>query len=229
MHAQRSDPYLETNGVRLRYRDEGQGRAVLLVHGWTLDLDMWGDQAATLAAQFRVVRLDRRGFGLSSGLPSAAGDHADVLALCEHLGLDSVALVGMSQGAGVVLEFARCYPRMISCIVLDGPPQLGAALEANPRLSRHPLHVLSRAGSDPRSRGVSPRVERRHALARLRTLNPETRALLAHMIERYRGGDLIERETPAGGPQSAGFESVDRPVLVINCEIPDLGGRPQTV
>ena len=221
MHAQRSDPYLETNGVRLRYRDEGQGRAVLLVHGWTLDLDMWGDQAATLAAQFRVVRLDRRGFGLSSGLPSAAGDHAVVLALCEHLGLDSVALVGMSQGAGVVLEFARCYPRMISCIVLDGPPQLAAqGTLGSPDIPYTYYRELAQ------TQGVEAfrREWSGHALARLRTLNPETRALLAHMIERYRGGDLIERETPAGGPQSAGFESVDRPVLVINGEF-DLESR----
>ncbi len=35
------DHYLTVEGVRLRYRDEGQGPAVLLVHGWTLDLEMW--------------------------------------------------------------------------------------------------------------------------------------------------------------------------------------------
>ena len=221
MHAQRSDPYLEMNGVRLRYRDEGRGRAVLLVHGWTLDLDMWGEQAAALAAEFRVVRLDRRGFGLSSGLPSPAGDQADVLALCEHLGLDSVALVGMSQGAGVVLEFARSHPRMISCIVLDGPPQL-AALDGlgSPDIPYTYYRELAQThGVEAFRREWSG-----HALARLRTPNPETRALLARMIARYRGGDLSDREALAGGPQSPGFESVDRPVLVINGEF-DLESR----
>jgi pimeloyl-ACP methyl ester carboxylesterase len=180
MHAQGPDPYLEINGEHLRYRDEGRGRAVLLVHGWTLDLDMWGEQAAALASEFRVVRLDRRGFGLSSGLPSPARDQADVLALCEHLGLDSIAMVGMSQGAGVVLEFARSYPQMISCIVLDGPPQLAA-----------------RDGTFG-----SPDI-------------PYTY---------YRGGDLIDREGSAGGAPSAQFDSVDRPVLVINGEF-DLESR----
>jgi 3-oxoadipate enol-lactonase len=222
MHAQRSDPYLELDGVRLRYRDEGQGRAVLLVHGWTLDLDMWGEQAAALAAEFRVVRLDRRGFGLSSGLPSPAGDPADVRALCRHLGLDSVALVGMSQGAGVVLEFARSYPRMISCIVLDGPPQLAArdGTLGSPDIPYTYYRELAQ------TRGVEAfrREWSGHALARLRTPNPQAQALLAHMIARYRGEDLIDREGPAGVPQSADFESMDRPVLVINGEF-DLESR----
>jgi 3-oxoadipate enol-lactonase len=222
MHAHRSDPYLEINGVHLRYRDEGRGRAVLLVHGWTLDLDMWGEQAAALSSEFRVVRLDRRGFGLSSGSPSLARDQADVLALCQHLGLDSVALVGMSQGAGVVLEFARSHPRMVSCIVLDGPPQLAAQDETfgSPDIPYTYYRDLVQAqGVEAFRREWSG-----HALARLRTPNPDTRALLAHMIARYRAGDLIEREGLAGGPQSAVFDSVDRPVLVINGEF-DLESR----
>jgi 3-oxoadipate enol-lactonase len=222
MHAQGPDPYLEINGEHLRYRDEGRGRAVLLVHGWTLDLDMWGEQAAALASEFRVVRLDRRGFGLSSGLPSPARDQADVLALCEHLGLDSIAMVGMSQGAGVVLEFARSYPQMISCIVLDGPPQLAArdGTFGSPDIPYTYYRELAQ------SQGIEAfrREWSGHALARLRTPNPDTRALLAHMIARYRGGDLIDREGSAGGAPSAQFDSVDRPVLVINGEF-DLESR----
>jgi pimeloyl-ACP methyl ester carboxylesterase len=35
------DLYLWVEGARLRYRDAGSGPAVLLIHGWTLDLDMW--------------------------------------------------------------------------------------------------------------------------------------------------------------------------------------------
>ncbi|HYL69994.1 MAG TPA: hypothetical protein VEY89_01675, partial [Candidatus Dormibacteraeota bacterium] len=59
------DQHLTVEGVRLRYRDEGQGPAVLLVHGWTLDLEMWEAQVAAWRDAFRLVRLDRRGHGLS--------------------------------------------------------------------------------------------------------------------------------------------------------------------
>ena len=41
---------LQLPGARLRYRDDGAGRAVVFVHGWTLDLDVWDPQLA-LAAQ----------------------------------------------------------------------------------------------------------------------------------------------------------------------------------
>ena len=101
--ARSPDRYLSVHGARLRYRDEGRGPAVVLVHGWTLDLEMWEPQVAALRASLRLVRLDRRGFGLSSGCPSVASDASDIDAICRHLGLARVALIGMSQGARAVL------------------------------------------------------------------------------------------------------------------------------
>src|SRR5882724_10020714 len=50
------DWYFDGDGVRLRYRDEGAGFAVVLVHGWALDLDIWEPQAAALRADYRVIR-----------------------------------------------------------------------------------------------------------------------------------------------------------------------------
>jgi len=44
------DLYLDVDGARLRYRDEGHGAVLILVHGWMLDLDMWEAQAAALSA-----------------------------------------------------------------------------------------------------------------------------------------------------------------------------------
>src|SRR5690242_14341866 len=101
----RSYQELDTPGARLRYRDEGQGRDMVFVHGWTLDLDVWEPQAP-LASHLRMVRYDRRGFGFSTGQPSLAADVADLRVLIERLGVNSPLLVGMSQGARVVLEFA---------------------------------------------------------------------------------------------------------------------------
>src|SRR5262245_43528950 len=91
---------LELPGVRLRSRDEGTGRAVVFIHGWTLDLDMWEPQLP-LASELRLVRYDRRGFGGSTGLPSLATDVDDLRALLHSLGIVSPLLVGMSQGARV--------------------------------------------------------------------------------------------------------------------------------
>ena len=118
---------LQVPGARLRYRDEGSGRAIVFVHGWTLDLDIWEPQLP-LAAEMRMVRYDRRGFGLSSGQPSVPLDVADLDALLASLEVVSPLLVGMSQGARAVLEFAARHPARVRGLVLDGaPPLLGDA------------------------------------------------------------------------------------------------------
>jgi pimeloyl-ACP methyl ester carboxylesterase len=223
MPARPMDLYLETSGVRLRYRDEGHGCAVILVHGWTLDLDQWELQAAALAGEFRVVRLDRRGFGLSSGLPSIPGDGTDLLALCEHLGLDSAALVGMSQGARVVLQFAKSYPRMTSCLILDGPPHFGT--DDATGSSHDSPYKYYRELAQTQGLSAFRREWSEHALARLRTANPEAHTLLARMIARYPGRDLTDTAGHADAmPLAQGFKSVDRPALVMNGEF-DLDSR----
>jgi pimeloyl-ACP methyl ester carboxylesterase len=184
---------------------------------------MWGAQAAALSDSYRIVRLDRRGFGLSSGHPSIAGDGADLWALCEHLGLKSVALVGMSQGARAVLQFAASFPAATSCIVLDGPPRTGAPNAAGGSVDVPFEHYRELA----RAQGLSAfRVEwSRHALTRLETGDADTHALLAHMIARYPGRDLIDsaaRSDAATPDRNVGLSG--RPALVINGEL-DLESR----
>ncbi len=222
MPARPLDLYLETSGVRLRYRDEGRGRPVMLVHGWALDLDQWELQAQALAGEFRVVRLDRRGFGMSSGLPSIPSDVEDLSALCRHLGIDSVALVGMSQGARVVLQFAKVNPRMTSCVILDGPPYFGsehAAGSSNDIPYTHYRELVQTQGLSAFRREWSG-----HALARLRTADPEAHALLARMIARYPGRDLTDIAGHRDALPDQSFESVNRPAMVVSGEF-DLESR----
>lgn len=216
------DSYLETGGVRLRYRDEGRGCAVILVHGWALDLEQWDSQAAALGGEFRLVRLDRRGFGLSSGRPSNSGDPADLSALCEHLGLDRVALVGMSQGARAVLQFAASRPRFVSCLVLDGPPQFGSSPAGS---SEDIPYGHYRELSQHQGLAVFRSEWSEHPLTRLRTVDPNAHAQLARMIARYPGRDLTDTEGHAE-PTSAipDFSLMMQPALVMNGEF-DLDSR----
>jgi 3-oxoadipate enol-lactonase len=222
MHRAAADSYLETNGARLRYRDDGRGCAVLLVHGWTLDLDLWEPQAEALSARFRVVRLDRRGFGLSSGRPSIAADVADLSALCAHLRLRSVALVGMSQGARAVLQFAGSHRQLTSCVILDGPPHLGGQDDpaGDPEIPYQYYCELARDQGLPAFR----REWSKHPLAQLRTADPRARALLERMIARYPGRDLTQRPGHSEALPALRSESLDRPILVINGEL-DLESR----
>jgi len=61
------------------------GSAVLLIHGWALDLEMWTPLFLGLARRYRVIAIDRRGFGLSAGAPSLERDALDVWQVLDAL------------------------------------------------------------------------------------------------------------------------------------------------
>jgi len=203
-----ADQYLSLPGARLRYRDEGAGPAVVLVHGWTLDLDIWQPQAP-LAGSLRVVRYDRRGFGASTGSPSLASDVEDLRTLLTHLGLAQPLLVGMSQGARVVLEFAARHPGVARGLVLDGAPPL--------RSSDLPMAqfraTASRAGIAAFRAAWS-----QHPLTRLFTGDAAMHELLARVLARYPGADLLAGPTYPETVEDRVIAQIRVPVRIINGE-----------
>ena len=205
-----ADLFVVVDGTRLRFRDEGRGPAVLLVHGWTLDLEMWDPQVSALRDSFRLIRLDRRGYGLSGGTPAPARDSEDLAALCKHLGLRRVALLGMSQGVRAVLGLAGAAPDQVEALILDGPPPLAAESDPEVPLERYAALV--------RTQGIEAFREEwaHHALMQLRTRNPEARALLAAMIARYPGGDLRHAASRAQTVPRVRLESLAAPTLVLS-------------
>ena len=208
------DLYVDIGGSRLRYRDEGEGPAVVLLHGWALDLDMWEPQAAALSADYRIVRVDRRGFGLSSGEPSLVDDVSDVQALCRHLKLQRISLLGTSQGARVALHIASVSPSMISCLILDGSPRIGAA--AGRRDPQELPYEDYRHLAQTQGMTALRREWMRHPLAELKTGRADARELLARMVARYPGKDLIDPVSrPALTTTAEMIQSIAPPVLVI--------------
>lgn len=211
------DRYLPVAGALLRYRDEGRGPAVLLIHGWTLDLDMWDPQVPALADSFRLVRLDRRGFGLSSGRASLVSDVQDALSLCDKLQLEKLACLGMSQGARVALHLCRLAPERLSCVVLDGPPRTLAAA-ATEDVDDMPLAEYRSLAA----RGHIETFRRRwadHPLMQLETRSAQPRALLERMMARYSGGDLLqELPEPEDHWDPAVTASLSTPALIITGE-----------
>jgi non-heme chloroperoxidase len=103
-----------TADVELHYRDHGTGSPIVLIHGYPLDGNSWERQErALLAAGYRCITYDRRGFGHSTQ-PTTGYDYdtfaADLKALLDHLVLDEdVALVGFSMGTGEVTRYLGKY------------------------------------------------------------------------------------------------------------------------
>ena len=212
--ASASDRYFEVDGARLRYRDQGRGAAVLLVHGWALDLDVWEPQVEALAHAYRMLRFDRRGFGRSSGQPSIEHDVRDIGAMCRHFKLERIALVGMSQGSRAVLAYACAHPGQISCLALDGPPEFDSSIPGA-NVSLAPFRELVR------TRGLAAFREQwlQHPLMQLRTRDAALRELLRRIIERYPGNDLGEGAVDAPPPDLLPqLESLTVPMLVITGE-----------
>jgi non-heme chloroperoxidase len=103
------------NGTDLKiyYEDHGAGQPVVLIHGYPLNSDSWERQEPELlAAGYRVIRYDRRGFGKSSR-PTTGYDYEtftdDLKALLDHLDVEDIALVGFSMGTGEVTHYLGKY------------------------------------------------------------------------------------------------------------------------
>jgi 3-oxoadipate enol-lactonase len=210
-HGSPADLAFRSAGARLRYRDEGAGQALVLIHGWTLDLEMWDAQVAAWRDTFRLVRLDRRGHGLSSARTSGGDDAADVLALCAHLGLERVALLGMSQGVRAALAVAARAPELVAALILDGPPELSHSAPEDDVPLAHYRALLRVQGIE-----ALRRTWMRHPLMQLRTPAAAAHGQLAAMIGRYRGEDLLLSDEPGAAglsPQTLGV-----PTLVLSGE-----------
>jgi len=110
--------------VALRYRDEGSGRPLLLVHGWGGDLRAWEPVMPGLASQHRVIRVDLRGHGRSP-IPRHGYRPTDMAgdlgALIERLGIAPVIAVGHSMGGQVVSALAVEHPTLIAGVIVIGP------------------------------------------------------------------------------------------------------------
>ena len=95
--------------TELHYDETGQGRPVVLIHGWPLSGDSWAKQVpAFAAAGYRVITYDRRGFGQSEK-PGKGYDYDhfadDLAALLDELDLTDVTLVGFSMGGGEIARY----------------------------------------------------------------------------------------------------------------------------
>ena len=96
--------------VRLHVEDSGgDGRPVVLIHGWPLSAESWKAQVGPLrAAGHRVIAYDRRGFGRSDK-PDSGYDYdtltGDLAGLLEEHDLRDAALVGFSMGGGEVARY----------------------------------------------------------------------------------------------------------------------------
>jgi len=111
------------NGNTLAITTAGSGKTVFLLHGFPLDSRMWQHQLPVLARSFHVVTVDFRGFGQSTceGQAFSLSDLAeDVEFVRQHLASEQpIALIGLSMGGYVALEYWHTYSHRLAGLVLS--------------------------------------------------------------------------------------------------------------
>lgn len=108
--------------MELGYDEAGEGKVLLLVHGFPIDRRIWAHQMSGLSDVRRVVAVDLRGRGKSPA-PAEGGwtidTHADDLAeTIKALGVDAVDLGGISMGGYIAFSMLRRHPELVRSLIL---------------------------------------------------------------------------------------------------------------
>ncbi|WP_439533554.1 alpha/beta fold hydrolase [Polymorphobacter sp.] len=186
--------FVDVDGARVHYVEEGQGPVVLLLHGSYYSLREWGDWSKALSRDFRVIRMDRLRFGLTQGFPDGEVGYAREQALVEGfvkaLGLKQFGLAGASSGGIVAAQYADRHPDQVRRLVLLNFPLGHARITGSEE-----LRAMSRENS---ARGwQSPRfaeLQLQDALVDHRHITPE-------LVQRMT--DFANREDPEGKARGA--------------------------
>ncbi len=105
----------------LYFSERGSGSPLLLVHGLMVTGEMFDPVIEHFATQHRVIVPDLRGHGRSRGLPppyTAAQLASDLSRLLDHLGIDSTAVLGYSQGGAIAQQLVLDHPKQCDRLVL---------------------------------------------------------------------------------------------------------------
>lgn len=117
--------FLDVNGARIAYTSVGTGTPMLLLHGYPLSGELFArNRDALVAAGYRVITLDHRGYGNSTAPASQPGSiptyAQDALAVMDQLGVPKAIIGGMSMGGPIVFEMYRQAPqRFLGMLLID--------------------------------------------------------------------------------------------------------------
>lgn len=132
METNRSDQksgYLDVGGSKIYYEEAGErdrvsrgsGPAIVLLHDGLLGAVSWDEVWGKLAANYHVIRYDRRGYGRSETPTSAFSPSDDLAKLLTYLKVQDAVVVGSSSGGALAVDFAIAHPDMVDGLFLIGP------------------------------------------------------------------------------------------------------------
>ncbi|MFV8819901.1 alpha/beta fold hydrolase [Haliea sp. E17] len=145
-----------SDAVRIAYASVGEGRPIVKAANWLshLELDwdapIWSPLFRELARDHQVIRYDERGNGLSDWDVADLSFEAfvtDLETVVDTAGLDRFALLGISQGAAVSIEYAVRHPERVSRLILFGGYPQGWRVNASEQTIREREAVMTLTAS----------------------------------------------------------------------------------
>jgi pimeloyl-ACP methyl ester carboxylesterase len=109
-------PAIKFQKKSINYTDEGNGKVIVLLHGFTESLKIWTGFASQLSKKYRVITIDLPGHGKSDciGTIHTMEMMADVTcSVLKKLKVGKCLMAGHSMGGYVTLAFAAKYPQML--------------------------------------------------------------------------------------------------------------------
>ncbi len=140
------------DSVRIAYATVGQGPPIVKAANWLSHLEhdwdapIWSPLLHKLAHGHQIVRYDERGNGLSDWQVANLSFDAfvtDLETVVDDVGLDSFALLGISQGAAVSIEYAVRHPERVSRLVLFGGYAAGWRINASDEVLREREAIMT--------------------------------------------------------------------------------------
>ena len=166
----------DLDGLRLHYRDEGDGEGAAIVFANSLgtDLRLWDEVVPRLPRGLRVIRYDKRGHGLSDCPPGPYSMEtlvADAERLMDRLGLREAVFVGLSIGGMIAQGLAAKRPDLVRAMVISNT----AARIGTPEMWQERIDAVNAGGiealADPvLERWFSPAFRETEALAAWRNM-----------------------------------------------------------
>lgn len=209
--------FAAVNGTRLWVEADGAGSPLVLIHGSPLDARMWEPQIAPLAQVHRVIRYDVRGYGRSDPPATIPYRHEDDLeALLGCMEVERAAMLGLSMGGRLAVDFALAYPTRVSALILAGSSVSGYPWTDD-------LDAMAAATQAAIARGgvaAAQALTLEEPLLQPSLREAEVRRALAAQVQTYSGWHWLH-DDPVIAPQPPAYtrlEDVSAPTLVITGE-----------
>ena len=109
--------------IQLNFKEQGQGRPLILLHGNGESCDYFEHQIGYFSKKYRVIALDTRGHGKSprGEKPFTIVQFAeDLYDFMEEKNIEKEILLGFSDGGNIALTFALKYPEKVEKMIVDG-------------------------------------------------------------------------------------------------------------